>query len=71
MTLPRLTDHAILRYQRRVANVPREQIEQAIDKPAFHKAMEIGAKAVILSNGCRAIIADGAIVTFTKGKAKH
>ena len=71
MTLPRLTDHAVDRYQQRVADIPREAIEQAINTPAFRTAMEIGAKAVILSNGCRAIIADGAIVTFTRGKAKH
>ena len=69
--LPRLTDHAITRYQQRVADIPRAKIEQAIDTPAFHAAMRIGAKAVILNNGCRAIIDDGAIVTFTPGKAKH
>lgn len=68
--LPALTDHAILRYQSRVANVPREQIEQAIDTPAFRAAMQIGAKAVILSNGIRAIIHDGVIVTFSPGRAK-
>ena len=69
--LPRLSDHAIERYQRRIADIPRDAIEEAIDTPAFRKAMEIGARAVILGSGHRAIIKDGCIVTFTPGKSKY
>lgn len=69
--LPRLSDHSVSRYQRRIADIPREAIEQAIDTPAFRAEMEIGARAVILGAEHRAIIKDGCVVTFTPGKAKY
>ena len=71
MPRPALSDHAALRYQQRIADIPRDAIEQAIDTPAFRAAMEIGARAVILGSGHRAIIKDGVVVTFTPGKSKH
>lgn len=58
-----ITLHAIERYQQRVEDVPAAVVVQRLRGPAFEAAAEMGAVAVILLQGHRAVIQGGAIVT--------
>jgi hypothetical protein len=58
-----ITLHAIQRYQQRVENVPAAIVVERLCGPAFECAMRMGKASVILPQGNRAVIQDGAIVT--------
>lgn len=60
----RVTNHAVIRFQERIANVPKADVLAALDTPAMALAEKLGACAVILSGGYRAIIQDHAVVTI-------
>ena len=60
-----VTRHAIHRYQKRVANLPDEQVIEALSTPAIKQAVAFGAASVILGTGHRVIISGGKIVTVT------
>lgn len=63
-----LTTHATERYRERVADVSVAAVVAALDTPAIRLALCIGARAVRLPSGHRAVIKDGAIVTITPAK---
>lgn len=65
-----VTAHAIERYQQRVADVTPAEARAALSTPAFVKAAEIGACAVKLSTGHRAVIENGCVVTVHPKKAR-
>lgn len=66
-----LTRHALQRYRQRIADLSDDEIHTALDTPAMRAAIEIGARAVILPSGHRAILGDnGVVVTIVKNKAK-
>ena len=58
-----ITLHAIQRYQQRVENIPAAAVIARLQGPAFDAALIMGKASVILPQGNRAIIQDGAIVT--------
>lgn len=63
MAAPILTRHAIIRYQERVAALPEAEIARALDCPAVHRAIEIGAPFVRLGGGQRLVLDGPRIVT--------
>ena len=60
-----VTKHAFDRYRERIADLSDAAIIAALDTPAMAKAVEFGARAVILGTGHRAVLRDGVIVTIT------
>lgn len=58
-----VTQHAIQRFQERVAPVSPEEARAALSSPTIHKAVEFGAIAVTLGTGQRIVIVDGSIIT--------
>ncbi len=58
-----ITNHAIVRYQQRVENLPADLVEKALDTPAIRKAINFGAPYVRLGTGQRVVIQKGIIVT--------
>lgn len=58
-----VTQHAIQRFQERVAPVTPEEARAALSSPTIHKAVEFGAIAVTLGTGQRIVINDGSIIT--------
>lgn len=61
----RITKHAFQRFRERVADLSDAAIIATLDTPVMHKAVEFGARAVILGTGHRAVLKDGVIVTIT------
>lgn len=68
--MSRISSHAVSRYRKRVEPLPYDQVMAQLDCPAVRLAIEIGANAVKLPSGHRAIIADGKVVTVLS-KPKH
>lgn len=60
-----LTQHAIARYQERVANIPPAAVVAVLDTPAMRAALRFGARAVKLRSRHRVVIREGRIVTIT------
>jgi len=60
----RVTNHAVIRFQERIANVPKPDVLAALDTPAMALAEKMGACAVILASGHGAVIQDHAVVTI-------
>lgn len=58
-----VTNHAIERYQQRVANVSVAEAIAALSGPAFQIAHKIGRGAVRLPSGHRAICLNGVVTT--------
>lgn len=65
-----VTAHAIERYQERVAPVSDDEARDRLSGPVFDLAGAIGACAVVLTTGHRAVCEGGAIVTVLSRKAK-
>lgn len=63
MQLGLATFHAVQRYRERVADIPEEQVVAVLSTPVIQQAIAMGCRAVKLSSGHRAVIADGRIVT--------
>lgn len=59
-----ITRHAIDRYRERVIDISDDEVRQRLSGPAFDAAERIGAPAVILPSGHKAIIDEGSIVTI-------
>lgn len=53
---PLITDHAVLRYRQRVADLPDEAIRAALASPAICLAAGIGAPFVRLPGGQRVVL---------------
>jgi len=66
-----IAQHAIMRYQERVENLPEEKIIEILSRPIFEKAVKFGAPFVKLAHGQRAVIENGAIVTILPSVAKQ
>jgi hypothetical protein len=63
IAMVRITNTAVLRFQEFVANVSQPDAVAALDTPVMALAAKMGACAVILPRGQRAVIQDGAVVT--------
>lgn len=59
----KVTTHAIIRFQERVAAVTAEQARAALSTPFIRKAAAFGAKYVRLGTGQHVVIDGGAVVT--------
>jgi hypothetical protein len=59
----RVTKHAIERYCERVANVTQDAAVAALSGPTIQKAVQFGARHVILGGGQRVVIEQGRIIT--------
>jgi hypothetical protein len=69
-----VTQHAIERYQERVANLPEDQVRQILSSPFINTAADFGAIYVKLATRHRVVIEDGFIVTVLskeRGSAKR
>lgn len=62
MTL-HVSNHAVLRYQQRVAPVSMEQARAALSSTAIQRAAEFGATYVRLGTGQRVVIQGSTVVT--------
>jgi hypothetical protein len=62
MTL-HVSNHAVLRYQERVAPVSMEQAREILSSPAIQRAAEFGATYVRLGTGQRVVIQGQTVVT--------
>lgn len=63
MTIP-VTRHAIKRYQKRVENVSKEIVIERLTTPAIEAAANLPCQSrIVLSNGCRAVINYGKVIT--------
>lgn len=58
-----ITDHAMLRYRQRVADVPNDAIQAALSGRAFEAGANYPRCAVILPTGHRAVMRSGAVIT--------
>lgn len=61
--MAQVTDHAVLRFVERVLGVDVEAIRRHLANPAVDRATEFGASTVILADGTRLKLRDGAVVT--------
>lgn len=66
-----VTAHAISRYRERVEPVTFDEAYRRLSTPLIRKAIEFGAREIILGTGHKAVVVDGLIVTvrpkpFTK-----
>lgn len=66
-----ITNHALRRYQSRVAPVSLEQARAALDTPAIRKAIAFGARSIILGTGHKLVVQDGKIVTVLPKSARR
>ena len=62
--LPIITEHAILRYQERVEQVPEGEVKCALDTDGLRKAIAAGCGCHELDSGHKAILAGRRIVTI-------
>lgn len=58
-----ITDHAVLRYQERVACLPDEAVRAALSSKAVHHAARIGAPFVKLCTGQRILLRGHTVIT--------
>jgi hypothetical protein len=58
-----ITDHAVIRYLERVYHVDIDAIRHEMDSGIVSAAIRFGCDTVIMGNGARLKIRDGAIVT--------
>lgn len=58
-----ITDHAIQRYQERIADVPAAEACRLMDTAAVRSAAQFGAPYVRLPTGQRLVIHEGKIIT--------
>jgi hypothetical protein len=65
-----ITEHAIQRYRERVEDVTEDQARERLSGPVFDLAGAMGACAVVLTTGHRAICEGGAIVTVLSRQVK-
>lgn len=63
MTTLVITDHAVLRYQQRVASLTDALARAALDSPAVRTAAAFGAPFVRLSTGQRIVLRGSTIIT--------
>lgn len=66
----RITHHAVQRFQERVANLPEAEVRAALSTRAFEIAATLGTCCVILPQGHRAVVADGAVITIYPPKSR-
>lgn len=59
-----VTTYAIQRYQERVRNVPEAEVRAILSGKAFQTAAALGTCCVIMPQGHRAVVVDGAVVTI-------
>lgn len=59
-----ITHHAIARFQEQVANLPEAEVRAMLDTPIMALAETMGATAVILRGGYRAVIHERKVVTI-------
>lgn len=76
MTALHITEHAIERYQERVANVSEADARIALSSPAVTTAADFGAPYVKLGTGQRIVIEGGRVITvlpsdMTIGRMAH
>ena len=58
-----ISQHAIERYQERIANVPDEVAREALSCPAVIAAADFGASSVRLGSGVRIVLVGRSVVT--------
>jgi len=58
-----VTNHAVLRYQERVAPVSMERARAILSSPTMQRAADFGATFVRLGTGQRVVIQDQTVVT--------
>lgn len=63
MTMPHITDHAILRYLERSYGLNVDAIRAEMATPVVELASGFGCGTVVGRNGCRLIIRDGIVAT--------
>lgn len=63
MTAVRVSSHAIVRYQERVANVTAAQALAALTSPVIRRAAEFGAPYVKLGGGQHVVLEGSTVVT--------
>lgn len=66
----RVSDHAVQRYRERVEHVSEDEARDRLSGPVFDLAGAMGACAVVLTSGHRAVCQDGVIVTILSRQAK-
>lgn len=63
MTMPTISDHAVLRYLERGYGLDVEAMKRKMQTPALEVAHDFGADTLITSNGARLIIHGDTVVT--------
>jgi len=72
MTEPLIVSrHAMDRFRERVANLPDRQIFERLSTPIFELAVELGASAVRLPSGHRAVIKNTTVLTVLPKQEVH
>lgn len=66
-----VTNHAVLRFQERVANVPAETVKAMLSAPLFELAVSLKATAVVLSTGQRVVLSGADVVTVLPARKRH
>jgi O6-methylguanine-DNA--protein-cysteine methyltransferase len=67
----RVSSHAISRAIERGAAANYDEAMARLTTPTFARAVALGANAVVMPTGHRAVIEDGCVVTVHPKRAKH